>query len=223
MEHFDVRPIRDRIGAAVNKRRSWERAIIAAMKKLLMAMVLAAGLAPPVAADYAAGVAAYKQGDYAGALREVRPHAEEGDSYSQYGLAMLYKSGHGVEKDYGEAVKWFRKSAEQGNAKGQYGLANMYRTGRGVAKDHAQAVKWYRKAAEQGQINARHNLGLMYYFGYGVPKDIAEAYFWWTTTTGAGHARSIEWRAKAAEALKPERRAAIEARAKDWRPRPAVR
>ena len=188
-----------------------------------MAMVLAAGLAHPAAADYAAGVAAYKQGDFAGALREIRPLAEEGDGDSQYGLGLLYKSGRGVARDDGQAVKWFRKSAGQGNAKGQYGLANMYRAGRGVGQDHAQAVKWYRKAAEQGQINAQHNLGLMYFFGYGVPKDVAESYFWWIAATRAGHAPSIEWRAKAADALSAERRAGIDARAKDWRRRPAVR
>ncbi len=95
----------------------------------------------------------------------------------------------------------------------------MYRAGRGVAQDHAQAVKWYRRAAEQGQINAQHNLGLMYYFGYGVAKDPAESYFWWIVATGAGHAPSIEWRAKAADALSAEQRAGIEARANDWRPR----
>ena len=184
-----------------------------------MAIVLAVAVAHPAAADYAAGVAAYKQGDFAGALREIRPLAEEGDGDSQYGLGLLYRSGRGVARDDGQAVKWFRKSAEQGNAKGQYGLANMYRAGRGVAQDHAQAVKWYRRAAEQGQINAQHNLGLMYFFGYGVPTDMAESYFWWIAATGAGHAPSIEWRAKAADALTNERRARIEARAKDWRRR----
>ena len=184
-----------------------------------MAIVLAAGAAHPAAADYAAGVTAYKQGDFAGALREIRPLAEQGDGDSQYGLGLLYRSGRGVGRDDGQAVEWFRKSAAQGNAKGQYGLANMYRAGRGVAQDHAQAVKWYRKAAEQGQINAQHNLGLMYFFGYGVAKDMAESYFWWIAATGAGHAPSEKWRAKAADALKPERRADIEARAKDWRPR----
>ncbi len=51
-----------------------------------MAIVLAAGLTHPAAADYAAGVAAYKQGDYAGAHPEIRPLAEAGDGASQYGL-----------------------------------------------------------------------------------------------------------------------------------------
>ena len=61
-----------------------------------MALVMAVGLAHPAAADYAAGVAAYKQGDYAGALREVRPPAEEGDSHSPYGPPIPYKSAHRV-------------------------------------------------------------------------------------------------------------------------------
>ncbi len=59
----------------------------------------------------------------------------------------------------------------------------------------------------------------MTFFGYGVEGDMARTYFWWSVAMRAGHAPSIEWRAKAADALSAERRARIEARAKDWRRR----
>ncbi len=71
---------------------------------------------PPAEADFNAGLAAYKQGDYATALREWNPLAKQGDANAQNNLGFMYYKGHGVPQDYAEAVKWFRKAAEQGNA-----------------------------------------------------------------------------------------------------------
>ena len=44
------------------------------------------------AADFKAGLDAYKAGDYATALREWQPLAEKGDAHAQYNLALLYDS-----------------------------------------------------------------------------------------------------------------------------------
>ena len=65
------------------------------------------GLAAPAAADYEAGVTAYRQGDYALALREWRPLAEAGEAGAQAGLANMYRAGLGVAQDSGEALKWY--------------------------------------------------------------------------------------------------------------------
>ncbi len=45
------------------------------------------GLTAPAWADYNAGVAAYKRGDYATALREWRPLAEQGNAGAQNNVA----------------------------------------------------------------------------------------------------------------------------------------
>ena len=105
-------------------------------------------------ADIDKGVAAAKAGDYAVALREFRPLAEQGDTRAQYNLGLMHKNGDGVRQDGKQAVKWFRKAAKKGNTRAQFDLGEMYEDGRGVQQDDTQAVKWYHKAAANGHAQA---------------------------------------------------------------------
>ena len=99
------------------------------------------------------GLTAYNSGDYATALREWKPLAEQGDADAQSNLGLLYRKGRGVPQDYKTAVKWFRLATEQGNASAQYNLGVMYDNGYGVPQDYKTAVKWYRLAAEQNSFH----------------------------------------------------------------------
>ena len=54
------------------------------------------------------------RGDYAKALRLIRPAANDGDAAAQFYLGTMYVTGHGVQQDYSAAALWFRKAAEQG-------------------------------------------------------------------------------------------------------------
>ncbi len=103
------------------------------------------GLTAPAWAGWDEGEAAYKRGDYAAALRELRPLAEQGFAEAQHNLGVMYEDGQGVPKDYAEALKWYRKAAEQGYARAQNNLGFMYRNGRGVPQDYAKALQWYGK------------------------------------------------------------------------------
>ena len=104
-----------------------------------------------LAADFKKGLDAAKKGNFETALKEWRPLAEQGDSYAQYNLGLMYDYGEGVIEDDTQAVYWYRQAAEQSHAKGQYSIGYMYASGRGIAKDDTQAVYWFRKAAEQGE------------------------------------------------------------------------
>ena len=84
------------------------------MKRLGLTIALLIGLVAPAWAGVAEGVAAYKRGDYATALREYRPLAEQGDAAAQAALGVIYHYGQGVPQDYAEAVRWYRKAAAQG-------------------------------------------------------------------------------------------------------------
>ncbi|MFP6688182.1 MAG: hypothetical protein VCD31_02525, partial [Alphaproteobacteria bacterium] len=64
-------------------------------------------------ADYDEGMAAAQRGDFATALQEFRPLAEQGDADAQTLIGMMYNEGLGVPKNDAEAVKWFHKAAEQ--------------------------------------------------------------------------------------------------------------
>lgn len=125
------------------------------------------------------GIKAYQRGDYAVALRELRPLAEHGNAWAQLSLGIMYDLGQGVRKNDAKAVQWFRKAAEQGNAGAQFLLGVMYAGGEGVPEDDTEAAKWYRKAAEQGNVNAQGALGAMYDLGEGVPEDHVEAAKWY--------------------------------------------
>ena len=88
--------------------------------------------APSAWAGWDEGMAAYKRGDYATALREFRPLANQGDVRAENGLGVMYRHGRGVTQDYGQAVKWFRKAAAQGDACAQYNLGLVYDKSHGV-------------------------------------------------------------------------------------------
>jgi hypothetical protein len=51
------------------------------------------------------GKAAYKSGDYATAVRLLRPLADLGNADAQNNLGAIYYSGHGVPQDYAQAAE----------------------------------------------------------------------------------------------------------------------
>jgi len=102
-------------------------------------------------ADFQAGMDAYDQGDYATALKEMRPLAEQGHADAQFNLGVMYSNGQGVPQDNAQARDWLQKAAEQGMADGQVKLGIMYQDGLGVLQDYVQAHMWYNLAAAQNQ------------------------------------------------------------------------
>jgi len=65
--------------------------------------------------DIQAGVDAYEKGDYATALTEFRPLAQQGDARAQYNLGLMYHHGEGVPQDHTEALRWYRLAVAQGD------------------------------------------------------------------------------------------------------------
>ena len=164
------------------------------MKKLLVCILFVLFGTQMSAQEIDKGYEAYNDGDYATALNEWKPIAEQGYAFAQYNLGIMYEYGNGVPKDFAEAVKWYRLSAEQGNAIGQYSLGLMYSNGYGILKDKAEAVKWWRLSAEQGYAYAQGMLGIMYELGEGVLKDNIIAHMWYNIASGNGHKSAGDWR-----------------------------
>ncbi len=50
-------------------------------------------VAAPAWADFQAGVEAYDRGDYATALTEIRPLAQQGHAGAQFNLGQMYRKG----------------------------------------------------------------------------------------------------------------------------------
>ena len=84
------------------------------MTRALFAAALSLWLTTSAWAGFDEGVAAYDRGDYATALEEWLPIAEQGHAAAQKHLGTMYEFGQGVSQDYAEAVKWYRLAAEQG-------------------------------------------------------------------------------------------------------------
>lgn len=103
------------------------------------------------------GLAAFVTKNYAEALAELSPLAEQGDARAQCTLGYMYKNGLGMPHDYQEALKWYRKAAEQGDAKAQNNLGLMYARGHGVPLDYVQAHMWYYIAGVNGSEKGARN------------------------------------------------------------------
>src|SRR4029079_5246951 len=90
--------------------------VLSALAPGLMVVVLTAAASAGPLQDAAA---AYRQGDYATALRIIRPLARKGYAAPQRNMGIMLAKGLGVPQDYAEASKWFRKAAEQNDAAAQ--------------------------------------------------------------------------------------------------------
>ena len=137
-------------------------------------------------ADFAAGVAAFRDGDYAAAYREWRPLADQGDTAAQHNLGTLYNTGLGEEVDMVEAANWYRRAAQGGNANAQTKMGIFLARGWGLAQDYDLAAGWFREAAEQHHAQAQYNLGILYAMGAGVEQDRVQALMWLNLAHQAG-------------------------------------
>jgi len=134
---------------------------------------------------------AYLDGDYAGALRILKPLAADGNSEAQKLLGVMYDYGHGVKRDPQEALSWYLKSAKQGDPAVQYQVGAKYFRGDGTGQNYQEAARWWEQAANGGQMDAQFNLGLMYFRGLSVQADDRRAadLFGKAAAQGHGHAQ----------------------------------
>ncbi len=186
------------------------------MKRVTAFAALLVFLATPAWAGMDEGIAAYNRFDYATALREFRPLAEQGLAEAQYNLGNMYRTGRGVPQDYAEAERWYRRAVEQGNAGAQFNLGVMYYNS--LPQDYAEAAKWSRKAANQGNADAQYHLGAIYDNGYGVPQDYVQAHMWYNLAEAQGRTAAAGNRGRVAKLMTPAQIAEAQRRVGKWRP-----
>lgn len=148
--------------------------------RLILAMVaLCLALSVrPAAADYAAGLEAYRAGDYSTALEALMPEAENGQTSAQLILGLIYNKGIKGKRDFVKALEWYGKAAAAGNPIAQNNLGVMYRHGEGIQKNPREAFSWFWMAAMQGYATGAFNLGDLYWLGEGTDRDPVQAYVW---------------------------------------------
>jgi len=89
------------------------------------------------------------------ALNYYRKAADQGVSFAQFNLGLMYAKGECVSKDIRKAVKWFTKATEQGYANAQFNLGVAYHNGNGVSLDDIRSYAWYSLAASSDLDGAR--------------------------------------------------------------------
>ena len=128
------------------------------MKHLTIILAFLVTLSSPVAAqDWDKGLSAYQAEDYATAIKEWEPLAEQGDYLVQYLLGIMYDNGQGVIQDHKEAFKWYKLAAEQGVAGAQFNIGLMYYKGQGVIQNYTMAHMWLNIGAANGIENGGTN------------------------------------------------------------------
>ena len=161
----------------------------------------------------------YEHADYAAALKEVKPLAEQGNPDAQLFLGKMYLKGEGVPKDPDRANRWFRQAAMQGNAEGQFFLGAWYLL---PHRDITEGLKWMRLSAEQGNQDAQLLLGKAYLQGE-LPREPVEADMW-LRLAARDNLDFYKNELRVAEGqMTPEQIAQGKALAESWKPKHGLR
>jgi hypothetical protein len=113
------------------------------LKPVVAAIFLMLSLAAPVAAGpLEDGYTAYTRGDFATAMRLMRPLADQGDTTAQTVVGLLYYFNYGG--DYVSAYMCFNLAAAQGNAFAEMFLNNTAdkMTPAQIAEAQKRAREW---------------------------------------------------------------------------------
>lgn len=146
------------------------------------AVLAAASIAAPAAADVKTGVDAWSDGDYARAISEWQGPAAAGDADALFNLAQAYRLGRGVEIDMARASELYAKAAEKGHLKAaeNYGLL-LFQQGQ-----QSRAMPLIRAAADRGDPRAQYVLGLAHFNADYAEKDWVRAYALLTLAQSSG-------------------------------------
>jgi TPR repeat protein len=118
------------------------RTFTAAVAALMLAVSFAGSVAAGPVEDAAAAVAAHKRGDYATALRLIRPLADQGDADARNILGLMYYSGQGVPQDYVIAHMWLSLAAAGGNFTAERDFIAAKMTPAQIAEAQKLAREW---------------------------------------------------------------------------------
>ena len=142
------------------------------MRKLLIALAVAAMAMPAAAQSVKSGIEAWQRGDTAGAVAIWRPLAEKGDADAAFNLGQAYRLGKGVPTDLSQAQSWLEQAARRGHVDAQSTLGLLlFQNGNRVS-----GMRWLKLAAEAGEPKALLIVGTALYNGDDVTPDPVTAY-----------------------------------------------
>ena len=99
-----------------------------------------------------------------------------GNALAELSVALMYKSGNGIEKNEQLARKYLFSAAEKELVEAQFLIGHEYITGEIFNEDRKKAAYWLEKAANQGDVESQILLGRLY---VGEPFNDDEKAFKW--------------------------------------------
>jgi uncharacterized protein len=138
---------------------------------------------------FEAGLKDYDAGDYAAAYKKWRS-IENYDLAAMRNIALMLRTGKGVDKNPKAAQDMMEQAAYAGLATAQADLADMLIKGEAGPPDVKAAVPWLALAANAGHPIACFQLGLLYEQGTVVKQDIETARKLYKTAAAAGMAEA---------------------------------
>jgi TPR repeat protein len=164
------------------------------MRKTLTILICAAALAgcagvtgEQLKTSFDSGVKAYDAGDYPTAYK-IWSSIDQYDLAAMRNVAMMLRTGQGVQKDPAKAEDLYQEAAEAGLPTAQADLADMLLKGEAGPPNPAAALPLLEAAAAANHPVAQFELAQMYETGQGglVPKDETVARRLYTAAAGHG-------------------------------------
>jgi uncharacterized protein len=155
----------------------------------IFALIALCAVNTTASADLKDGALAYSRGNFAVAIQQLRPLADEGNATAQYLLGSALVNATPPLADLGEGEAWLKKSAEHGNLAAMRDLGKLNAFGKRPA-ERAQATQWLRAGADRGDAESQHLLGLLLLDADGADRKPAEAYMWLALAAERGHVLS---------------------------------
>lgn len=157
--------------------------------------------------------------DFKQAVIWYQRSASRGFAPAQYRLGTLYERGLGVKAELGRAKAWYRSAAEKGNIKAMHNLAVL--SAGGVPSDYKTAAHWFTEAADRGVRDSQFNLAVLLESGIGVQQDLKAAYGWFKISAQSGDKEAPRRIEQLRHRLVAAEIATGEAFARNWRAKPA--
>lgn len=162
------------------------------------------------------------QQDFTKAAYWYEQAASRGLGPAQYRLATLFERGKGVPQDVAAALQWYERAADAGNVKAMHNAAVIAAGTKAGTPNYDKAFRWFSKAAQRGLKDSQFNLAVLYERGLGTKIDQAEAMFWYTLASRQGDGDAVKRAGQLAATLAPGSAKTVAARARAWKPEPAV-
>ena len=146
--------------------------------------------------------------------------AEQGvpDAMRQFGVRLARGEGLPADPDAGRAM--VIAAAEAGNVQAMEDAASLFIAAQNVPGAEDAAARWFQQGALHGLNDSQFNMALLFQEGFGVARSPADAYAWFTIAANNGDADARQRANAIRQDLTPEQRAAAEAAARDFQPRP---